>query len=88
MSALKSAHALDEVAQKWRTLAEKRHAHFLDLVQSGRWKHYYHNERQLLDVLRETLRMTERWAAIAPRPADQVLREQARSAADASRAAA
>jgi hypothetical protein len=88
MSAWKSAHALDEVAQKWRTLAEKRHAHFLDLQQSGRWKHYYDSERQILDRLRETARMTERWAAIAPRPADQVFREQARSAAAASRAAA
>ncbi len=87
MSAWKSAHALEEVAQKWRTLAEMRHAHFLDLHQSGRWKHYY-SEKQFLDLMRETVRLTERWAAIAPRPADQVFGEQARSAADASRAAA
>ena len=87
MSAWKSAHAFEEVAQKWRTLAEMRHAHFLDLHQSGRWKHYY-SEQQFLDRMRETLRLTERWAAIAPRPADQVFGEQARSAADASRAAA
>ncbi len=88
MSAWKSAHALEEVAQKWRTLAERRHAHFLDLQQSGRWKNFYDSEQQFLDLLRETVRMTERWAAIAPRPADQVFGEQARSAADASRAAA
>jgi len=87
MSAWKSTRALEKAAQKWRTLAERRHAHFIDLYQSGRWKWYY-SEQRFLDCMRETIRMTERWVAIAPRPADQVFDEQTRTAADNSRAAA
>jgi len=41
MSARLPAHALEEVAQKWRALAERRCAHFLELRRSGRWRHYY-----------------------------------------------
>ena len=37
-------------AQKWRDLAERRRAHFIDLYRSGRWKHYYTNE-EFLDHL-------------------------------------
>jgi hypothetical protein len=41
MSARLPAHSLDEVAQKWRVLAERRCAHFLELRRSGRWRYYY-----------------------------------------------
>jgi uncharacterized repeat protein (TIGR03809 family) len=71
MSARLPVHALDEVAQKWRALAERRCAHFLELHHSGRWKHYY-SEEQFLDCLREAARLSERWAEIAPRPADEM----------------
>jgi uncharacterized repeat protein (TIGR03809 family) len=81
MSAPSPAHALDEVALKWRVLAERRKAHFIELYQSGRWKRYYTEERFLLR-LREAIRTSERWAEIAPRPADQVFAEQARIAAE------
>jgi uncharacterized repeat protein (TIGR03809 family) len=56
---------LDEVAHKWRALAERRRAHFVDLYHSGRWKHYY-SEEQFLRRLREAIRLSERWAEIAP----------------------
>ena len=69
MSARLPLHALAEVAQKWRVLAECRCAHLLELHHSGRWKHYY-TEEQFLDRLREALRLSERWAEIAP-PADE-----------------
>lgn len=61
---------LDRVAQKWRSLAERRYAHFVDLFESGRWKHYY-NEEQFLRCLREAIALSERWAMIAPRPAGE-----------------
>jgi hypothetical protein len=61
MSARLPGHALDEVAQKWRLLAERRCAHFFELYYSGRWKHYYSQE-QFLYRMREAIRLSERWA--------------------------
>jgi uncharacterized repeat protein (TIGR03809 family) len=61
--------ALDAVAHKWRLLAERRRAHFADMFHSGRWKHYY-TEDQFLQRMRDSIRMAERWAVIAPPPAD------------------
>jgi uncharacterized repeat protein (TIGR03809 family) len=84
MSARLPAHALDEVAQKWRVLAERRCAHFLELHHSGRWKHYY-SEEQFLDRLREAVRLSERWAEIAPPPVDEIAAAQAPPAADGRR---
>jgi uncharacterized repeat protein (TIGR03809 family) len=60
-----SAPALDQAAQKWRVLAERRRAHFLELYHSGRWKHYY-SEEQFLRRMRAAIRSSERWAEIAP----------------------
>jgi uncharacterized repeat protein (TIGR03809 family) len=68
MSARLPAHALEQVAQKWRALAERRCAHFLELRRSGRWRRYYYDEAQFLDRLREAIRLSARWAEIAPPP--------------------
>ena len=59
--------ALIEVSHKWRELAERRRAHFVELYHSGRWKHYY-TEEQFLRRLREAINTSERWAEIAPPP--------------------
>ena len=67
MSAWRHTHAFDDVAQKWRALAERRRAHFLELYHSGRWKHYY-GEEQFLNRMREAIKVSERWAEIAPPP--------------------
>ena len=61
------APALDQAAQKWRGLAERRRAHFVALFHSGRWKHYY-SEQQFLHRMREAIRLSERWAQIALGP--------------------
>jgi hypothetical protein len=42
-------HAL---ARKWLALAERRHAHLIELRASGRWKHYF-SESELDVQLRE-----------------------------------
>ncbi len=76
MSQRPPAHALDEVAHKWRALAERRRAHFLELHHSGRWKRYY-SEEQFLPRLRAAIKSSERWAEIAPPPRDDVGPEQA-----------
>jgi uncharacterized repeat protein (TIGR03809 family) len=70
-----SARALDQVAQKWRVLAERRRAHFLELYHSGRWKHYY-SEEQFLQRMRAAIRSSERWAEIAPPALDDARPEQ------------
>jgi uncharacterized repeat protein (TIGR03809 family) len=57
-----------EITQKWRALAERRCAHFLELYESGRWKHYY-TEEELLDRTREAVRLSEAWTKLANPPA-------------------
>ena len=83
MSARMPAHALDAVAQKWRALAESRRAHFFELYDSGRWKHYY-SEEQFLYRMREAIRLTQRWAEIAP-SLDEVASGQDQSLAEGPR---
>jgi uncharacterized repeat protein (TIGR03809 family) len=87
MSTRLPGHALDEVAQKWRALADRRCAHFFELYYGGRWKHYY-SEGQFLYRMREAIRLSERWAEIAPPPADDAAAEQAQGADRAQRTAA
>jgi uncharacterized repeat protein (TIGR03809 family) len=74
MSYWPSSQALELAARKWRALAERRRAHFVELYHSGRWKRYY-SEEQFLARLREAIRVSERWAEIAPslaRPSTEV----------------
>ena len=62
-----STLALNEAAQKWRALAERRRAHFVELYHTKRWKRYY-DEEQFLLKLREAIKASDRWAEIAPTP--------------------
>lgn len=59
----------DSIAHKWRDLAERRRAHYVDMYRSGRWKHYYTEDRFLVQM-REVIRAAETWAKIAPLPKD------------------
>ena len=58
-----------EVALKWRDLAERRRAHFIDLYKSGRWKHYY-TDNEFREELGRAVAIAQRWARIAPRPGE------------------
>jgi uncharacterized repeat protein (TIGR03809 family) len=58
---------LDQVAQKWRDLAERRRAHFVELHDSGRWRLYY-TEEEFLARMREAIALADRWAAICEPP--------------------
>ncbi len=60
----------DQVTQKWRDLAERRRAHFVELYETGRWRHYY-TEEQFLACMREVIEAAEVWAKIAPRRKDR-----------------
>lgn len=55
------------IARRWLALIERRHENFLDLCDSGRWRHYY-TEAQFLDEMRKLLRVREQWAALAGVP--------------------
>ena len=83
MSERLPAHALDEVAQKWRGLAERRCAYFLELHRSGRWRHYY-SEAQFIERLREAILLSERWVEIAPSAATAVAPEHGDPVADSA----
>ena len=65
-------HALrqfDEIAHKWRDLAERRREYFVELYRSGRWKHYY-SEEELVVCMKEVMDVAETWARLAPTPAE------------------
>ena len=61
--------SLDSAARKWRDLAERRRAHYIELYRSGRWRHYYTDE-EFAASMRQAIAAAERWAAIAPRAED------------------
>jgi uncharacterized repeat protein (TIGR03809 family) len=56
-------HAFDQLARKWRDLADRRKAHFSELHRTGRWRHYY-TEDQFVAQMREVVRAAETWAQI------------------------
>jgi len=62
-----------EITQKWRDLAERRRAHFVELYDTGRWKHYY-TEEQMLARMRDAIRLAETWEELsAPPDAPKIL---------------
>ncbi len=58
-----------EATRKWRDLAERRRAHFVDLYESGRWRHYY-SEEEFRACLHEVNAAAEAWARLVPRRTD------------------
>ncbi|MPZ56974.1 MAG: TIGR03809 family protein [Rhizobiales bacterium] len=67
MSARVKSQPYGDVAKKWRDLAERRCAHFVELYRSGRWTHYY-TEEQFLARMREVIHAADTWAQIAREP--------------------
>ena len=51
---VKATVRLENVALKWRALAERRRDHHLELYKSGRWKHYY-TEQEFLAEMRNAI---------------------------------
>jgi uncharacterized repeat protein (TIGR03809 family) len=64
MQAGSTALSPDQVAQRWRDLAERRRTHFIELYESGRWKHYY-TEAEFVIRMREVVQAAERWQKLA-----------------------
>ena len=55
------------IARRWLALIERRQENFLDLCDTGRWRHYY-TEAEFLDEMRKVLRVRDQWAALAGAP--------------------
>lgn len=64
MQVLSTALPSDQIAQRWRDLAERRRSHFIELYQSGRWKHYY-SEADFISRMREVVQAAEQWEKLA-----------------------
>jgi uncharacterized repeat protein (TIGR03809 family) len=67
---LQATIKMERVALKWRDLAERRRAHFIDLYRSGRWKHYY-TDVEFMAEMRAADALARRWAKIAPTPEER-----------------
>ena len=73
MQALPSRPRLDEIALKWHDLAQRRLDYYTELYRSGRWRHYYTQERfavRMLDVINSARKWRE-LAGVPQEPAEQ-----------------
>jgi len=57
----------DSIARRWLALVERRQAHFIELCDTGRWRHYY-THAEFLDEMNKVLRVRDQWATIAGLP--------------------
>jgi uncharacterized repeat protein (TIGR03809 family) len=57
----------ESIAGRWLALVERRQQHFIELCDSGRWRHYY-TQAEFLEEMRKVLRVRDQWAAIAGLP--------------------
>jgi uncharacterized repeat protein (TIGR03809 family) len=57
----------DSVARRWLALIERRQENFIELCDTGRWRHYY-TKAEFLEEMRKVLRLRDQWAALAGLP--------------------
>ena len=67
MQARSTAFLSDQIAQRWRDLADRRRSHFVELYQSGRWKRYY-SEAEFIARLREVFQAADQWERLVSAP--------------------
>jgi hypothetical protein len=60
----RQASPYDSVARKWLALAERRQAHFVELADTGRWRHYFSRD-ELDRELRKAQSLRDQWARLA-----------------------
>jgi hypothetical protein len=66
MPAVHRGQHFDKIALKWYGLADRRLEYFVELYQSGRWKHYYTRERFVLRML-DVIKATKLWGELVDR---------------------
>lgn len=64
------------VSQDFHALAQRRHAYYLELLQSGRWQRYF-TEQQLAERLREVMSVTQFWNTLAEKTQEGCPTEEA-----------
>lgn len=67
MQALPSGPRFNEIAQKWHDLAQRRLDYYTELYRSGRWKHYYTQERFAVRML-DVIGAAKKWRDLAGLP--------------------
>ena len=60
----RQASPYDSVARKWLALVERRQAHFVELVDTGRWRHYFSRD-ELEREMRKAQALRDQWARLA-----------------------
>ena len=60
----------DSIARSWLALVERRQLNFIELCNTGRWRHYY-THAQLLDEMRKVLHLRNQWARLAGLPVSE-----------------
>jgi len=63
----RQASPYDSVARRWLALAERRQAHFGELGDSGRWRHYFSRDQFNAEV-RKAAALRDQWARLAGVP--------------------
>ena len=65
----------DSIARRWLALVERRQEHFIELCDTGRWRHYY-SQAEMLEEMRKVLRVRNQWAIIAGVPVSDDVRDE------------
>jgi len=64
-----SHRSFDLVSRAFLALAQRRHAYYLELLQSGRWQHYF-SEQEFAERLRDVMNVTKFWNTLAGETAE------------------
>lgn len=67
MQVLPSRPRLDQIALKWHDLAQRRLDYYTELYRSGRWRHYYTQERFAVRML-DVINAARKWRDLAGLP--------------------
>jgi len=65
----------DSIARSWLALVERRQRNFIELCNTGRWRHYY-THTQFLDEMRKVLHLRNQWAQLAGLPVSEQIEFQ------------
>jgi uncharacterized repeat protein (TIGR03809 family) len=87
MQALPSRPRLEQIALKWHDLAQRRLDYYTELYRSGRWRHYYTQERFAVRML-DVINAAKKWRELAGLPPAEPASQQASRHDDSLRPAA
>jgi len=60
----------DSISCSWLALVERRQRNFIELCDTGRWRHYYAHA-QFIDEIRKVLYLRNQWARLAGVPVSE-----------------